>query len=53
MAPRIPPLPVEGRDPRTAELLDGLKAFNGTELNIFATLARHPRLLKRWSAFGL
>ena len=22
------------------------------ELNIFATLARHPRLLKRWSAFG-
>jgi 4-carboxymuconolactone decarboxylase len=52
MAPRIPPLPPEGRDPKTAELLDGLKGFNGTELNIFATLAHHPRLLKRWSAFG-
>ena len=37
---------------KTAELLDGLKGFNGTELNIFATLAHHPRLLKRWSAFG-
>ena len=44
--------PREGRDPKTAELLDGLSAFNGTELNIFATLAHHPRLLKRWSAFG-
>jgi alkylhydroperoxidase family enzyme len=52
MAPRVPPLPKEGRDPKTAELLDGLSGFNGTELNIFATLAHHPRLLKRWSAFG-
>ena len=52
MAPRIPPLPQESRDPRTAELLDGLKAFGGMELNIFATLAHHPRLLTRWSAFG-
>jgi 4-carboxymuconolactone decarboxylase len=52
MAPRIPPLPREGREPKTAELLEGLSAFNGMELNIFATLARHPRLLKRWSAFG-
>ncbi len=52
MAPRIPPLPSQGRDPKTAELLEGLKGFSGTELNIFATLARHPRLLKRWSAFG-
>ena len=52
MAPRIPPLPREGRDPKTAELLDALSAFNGVELNIFATLAHHPRLLKRWSDFG-
>jgi alkylhydroperoxidase family enzyme len=52
MAPRIPPLPTEGRDSKTAELLEALSGFNGTELNIFATLARHPRLLKRWSAFG-
>jgi len=52
MAPRIPPLPREGRDPKTAELLEALSGFNGSELNIFATLAHHPRLLKRWSAFG-
>jgi 4-carboxymuconolactone decarboxylase len=25
---------------------------DGTDLNIFATLAHHPKLLKRWSAFG-
>lgn len=25
---------------------------NGEELAIFATFAHHPRLLKRWSAFG-
>ena len=51
--PRIPPLPEEGRDPRTQELLDGLR-FRPDEphLNIFLTLAHHPRLLKRWSAFG-
>ena len=52
MAPRIPPLPREGRDPKTAELLDALQRPDGAELNIFATLAHHPRLLKRWSAFG-
>lgn len=51
-APRIPPLPVEGRDPRTAEPLASLRQPDGTELNIFSTLAHHPKLLKRWSAFG-
>jgi hypothetical protein len=45
-------LPVDGRDPRTEELLVSLRRPDGTELNIFATLARHPRLFKRWSAFG-
>jgi 4-carboxymuconolactone decarboxylase len=52
MAPRIAPLPVDERDPRTVELLDPLRRPDGSELNIFATLARHPKLLKRWSAFG-
>lgn len=51
-SPRIPPLPVADRDPRTQEILDGLGQSMGSELNIFATLAHHPRLLKRWSAFG-
>jgi 4-carboxymuconolactone decarboxylase len=51
-SPRIAPLPREGRDPRTEELLAALRRPDGSELNIFATLARHPRLFKRWSAFG-
>jgi len=52
-APRIPPLPPAQRDERTEELLRSLRADpDGADLNIFATLARHPRLLKRWSAFG-
>jgi 4-carboxymuconolactone decarboxylase len=51
--PRIPPLPPAQRDDRTEELLRSLRADpDGPDLNIFATLARHPRLLKRWSAFG-
>lgn len=52
MSPRIPPLPAEGRDPRTEELLAPLRRPDGTELNIFTTLARHPKLFARWSAFG-
>jgi alkylhydroperoxidase family enzyme len=51
--PRIAPLPTENRDPRTEELLASLRLTpDAEELNIFATLAHHPRLLKRWSAFG-
>lgn len=50
---RIPPLPPEERDERTEELLATMRVpGNGGDLNIFATLARHPRLLKRWSDFG-
>ena len=52
MTPRIPPLPADGRDPRVEELLAPLRRPDGSELNIFTTLARHPKLLKRWSAFG-
>ena len=51
--PRIPPLPPAQRDERTEELLRSLRADpDGPDLNIFATLARHPRVLKRWAAFG-
>ena len=52
MAQRIPPTTPEERDPRTEELLAAMRRPDGTDLNIFATLAHHPRLLKRWSAFG-
>jgi alkylhydroperoxidase family enzyme len=50
---RIPPVdPAETSD-ETAQLLDGLKFdADGPVPNLFATLAHHPRLLKRWSAFG-
>lgn len=44
---RVAPLAPEHRDERTQELLSGL-----ADMNIFTTLAHHPRLLKRWSQFG-
>ena len=45
--------PATGRDPKHRRAARRrCSGFNGTELNIFATLAHHPRLLKRWSAFG-
>jgi 4-carboxymuconolactone decarboxylase len=50
--PRIPPLAPDKRDERTAEMLAALRSPSGGELNIFATLARHPRLFKKWSDFG-
>ena len=51
---RVGPLAPEDRDERTTELLASMRVpgAEGRDLNIFATLARHPRLLKRWSAFG-
>jgi alkylhydroperoxidase family enzyme len=52
MAQRIPPTTPAERDERTEELLASFRRADGTDLNIFATLAHHPRLLKRWSAFG-
>ena len=49
--PRIHPLPPAERDERTQELISSMSIGEG-ELNIFTTLARHPRLLKQWSRFG-
>lgn len=51
--PRIAPLPPTERDEPTRELLSTLVGSDdGTEMNIFTTIARHPRLLRRWTAFG-
>ena len=50
--PRISPLPPEERDPRIADILEVLRAPDGGELNIFTTLARHPKVFKKWSDFG-
>jgi 4-carboxymuconolactone decarboxylase len=46
MEPRLQPLPREQWDDETKALLgDGA-------LNIFATFAHHPKLMKRWLVFG-
>jgi alkylhydroperoxidase family enzyme len=45
--PRLEPLPRERIDPELAE-----RFGDGPILNIFRTLAHHPKLLKRWLVFG-
>jgi alkylhydroperoxidase family enzyme len=50
--PLLPPLPVEEWDERIRELLIGTDATGGGTLNVFGTLAHHPRLLRRWLQFG-
>ena len=47
-SPRIPPLPEAERDEQSKAMLDRIRV-EGTDLNIFATLVRHPRLFKWWS----
>jgi alkylhydroperoxidase family enzyme len=49
--PRIPPLPKSEWTPEVLEILDATQ-MGGRVLNIFKTLARHPKLLKRWLVFG-
>ena len=49
-APRIEPLPESEWTPQQRELLT--KGDPARVLNIFRTLARHPELYKRFSAFG-
>jgi len=51
--PRIAPLAPEERDARVAALLETLRPHpDGEDMHLFATLAHHPRLLRRWSQFG-
>lgn len=51
-APRIPP--VSAPTPDVVELYErgGMHAPDGSTLNIFATLANHPALLRRWLVFA-
>lgn len=49
--PRIPPLPVDERDDQTQQMLEEM-GLAESGMNLFDTLARHPRLLRRWGAFG-
>jgi 4-carboxymuconolactone decarboxylase len=51
--PRIPALPPDEWDPETRDALaQSLAGPDGSPLNIFATLANHPKLLKRWMVFA-
>jgi 4-carboxymuconolactone decarboxylase len=55
MTPRIPPVSLEDAEPETRELLDSLSTFRDDDvsvLNVFGTLARHPKLIKRWLVFA-
>jgi 4-carboxymuconolactone decarboxylase len=45
--PRLAPLPIEEWDDDTKALLGA-----NPVINIFATLAHHPKLMKRWMVFG-
>ncbi len=49
--PRIEPLPEAEWSEEALELVSKAK-MHGRTLNIFKTLAHHPRLLKRWMVFG-
>lgn len=48
--PRIPPLAVSELSGEQKEILH--RASGARPLNIFRTLIRHPKLLKRWTVFG-
>jgi alkylhydroperoxidase family enzyme len=48
--PRILPAEDSMLDDETAQLLRGISV--GPAVNIFRTLAQHPKLLKRWLVFG-
>jgi len=49
--PRIDPLPDSEWDDETRDTLETLRR-DGQVYNIFRTLARHPKLLKKWLVFG-
>lgn len=51
--PRVSPLAESDWDEENRPLRDALaRTPDGRILNIFATLAHHPKLLKRWTVFG-
>lgn len=49
--PRISPLPQSEQDDKAREVLGTLPS-EIRSYNIFSTLARHPKLFKRWLVFG-
>ena len=49
--PRVPPLDLSEWDEEIAALRSQLESTDRV-LNIYKTLAQHPKLLKRWGVFG-
>jgi len=51
---RLEPTRPDNWDDETRRALDGLRSVNPEvgELNIFTTLAHHPKLMKRWLVFA-
>jgi len=49
--PRIEPILESDWTPETRELLEGMRR-EGQVFNIFSTLARHPKLLRKWLVFA-
>jgi 4-carboxymuconolactone decarboxylase len=55
MTPRIQPVSLEDAEPETHELLAPLSSLRGDDaevLNVFRTMAQHPKLMKRWLVFA-
>ena len=50
--PRLAPLPPSEFDDEVRAVLAAGGTVDGRVINIFATLAHHPKLLKRWLVFG-
>ncbi|HZR13459.1 MAG TPA: carboxymuconolactone decarboxylase family protein [Acidimicrobiia bacterium] len=53
--PRIPPVDLDALDDETRALLEPLSQVRGSDvrvLNVFTTLAQHPKLMKRWLVFA-
>lgn len=54
-SPRILPVDLDALDDETRALLEPLSQVRGSDvrvLNVFTTLARHPKLMKRWLVFA-
>jgi alkylhydroperoxidase family enzyme len=52
-APRIVPTTSSDWDDDSRPIVERTAAFNdGEVMNVIATVARHPKLLKRWTVFG-
>jgi len=50
--PRLDPLPESDWSDEQRELIQVAERGGPTALNIYRTLGRHPKLLKRWGVFG-